>query len=80
MESITVGVPCSDQDILRRVTCYLSTRHFPAFRELDVEVDRGIVTVSGVLPSYYEKQVALNTCQRVAGVIELVDDILVEEQ
>ena len=78
MEALSISVGYPDEDILRRVTGYLSTRHFPNFRELDVEVDQGSVTVSGRLPSYYEKQVAINTCQRVAGVIELIDEIVVE--
>ncbi len=78
METVSVAA-ASDEDILGRVMAYLNTRHFPAFRELDVEVAQGSVTVSGILPSFHEKQVALNSCQRVAGVVQLIDEISVDE-
>ncbi len=80
METTATQPGFSDDDVERRVTSYLSTRHFPAFRELEISVDRGSVTVSGCLNTYYEKQVALNTCRRVAGVVALVDEVSVAEE
>ena len=70
-----VRVDYPDDDLKDRIQSYLSSRHFPAFRELDVEVDNGKVTLSGKVDSYYEKQVALNCCGRVAGVLQTVDDV-----
>ncbi|HMO91974.1 MAG TPA: BON domain-containing protein, partial [Pirellulaceae bacterium] len=67
-----------DQDDLgRRVSNFLRSRHFDSFQDLNIEVHDGAVVVSGKLENYHEKQVALSCCQRVAGVITLVDKIKV---
>ena len=68
----------SDAEIAQRVRAFLTSRHFPAFRQLHVDVHNGSVSLQGKVHSYYEKQVALNTCQRVAGVLALIDQVLVE--
>ena len=75
-----VRVDYRDADIRHRVTSFLNSRHFPAFKNLQVEVENGSVIVSGELRTYYEKQVALSTCQRVAGVRTLIDEIGVSEE
>ncbi len=72
-----IRVEFTDQDLQFRVTSFLKSRHFPAFDELDIEVHDGSVTLAGSLPSFYEKQVAINSCQRVAGVLALIDEIVV---
>ena len=64
-----------DQDVLSRVESYLDSRHFRGFRDLHVEVTSGIVTISGKVDNFHERQVAVNSCRRVAGVMELVDEI-----
>ena len=66
-----------DQELLSRVTKYLFSQHFPAFRSLDIGVDEGIVTLTGEVHSYYEKQIAMNSCHHVVGVSSLVDEIVV---
>jgi osmotically-inducible protein OsmY len=67
-----------DRDVAQRVRTFLESRHFPAFRRLRVDVRNGTVRLTGLLPTFYEKQVALTCCQRVAGVLHLIDDISVE--
>ena len=76
-----VRIEYDDCDVQSRVQSFLRSRHFPTFQELDVDVHNGAVTLSGEVQSYYEKQVALNSCRRVAGVLTLVDeiDVLVDE-
>lgn len=69
-----------DSDLRGRVSNFLQNKNFPAFRNLSVEVRRGTVTLSGSVCSYYEKQVALNTCQRVAGVLAMIDQIAVDSE
>ncbi len=69
----------SDADVGQRVCSYLNSKHFPRFRDLTVEVARGVVTLTGRLDSFHERQVALNSCRRVAGVLELVDAITVAD-
>ena len=66
-----------DEDLRFRIESYLKSRHFPEFENLDVSVQNGSVILSGRLPSYYKKQVALSSCQRVAGVVRLVDQVRV---
>ncbi len=68
-----------DQDVQWRVAMFLNSRHFSNFRKLDVAVYHGRVTLRGQLDSFYEKQVAINSCQHVAGVLGLVDEIDVRE-
>ncbi len=64
-----------DDDLRIRVESFLKSRHFPAFEQLEVKVVDGEVTISGALRSYYEKQVAISSCQRVAGVLALIDNV-----
>jgi osmotically-inducible protein OsmY len=68
-----------DKDVYLRVCSILQSRHFPAFRQLGVQVEQGIVTLTGQVCSYYEKQVAITTCQHVAGVRSLIDCIVVSD-
>lgn len=74
-EQIRVDYP--DDDVRRRVSSILSSRHFPVFRGLDIEVEHGAVTLSGEVHSFYEKQIAMTSCQHVVGVLTLIDEILV---
>ena len=73
--SIRIDYP--DDDVQLRVSRFLNSRHFSNFLELDVRVRHGQVTISGEVDSFYEKQVAMTSCQRVAGVLALVDRIRV---
>ncbi len=70
-------LPCvhPDQDLQRRIISFLAGRYLPSLRQLHVEVDQGIVTIRGCVASFYEKQVAIHSCQRVAGVRQLVDAV-----
>lgn len=68
----------SDRDLKRRVSSYLASRYFPALNQLEIEAKAGIVTLRGCVSSFYEKQVALTSCQRVAGVLQLVDAVQVD--
>ena len=64
-----------DQDLQRRVLTFLAGRYLPSLRSLQVEVHEGTVTLRGQVASFYEKQVAIHSCQRVAGVRHLVDAV-----
>lgn len=71
--------PPSDQDIdlENRVLRHLRTQHFSSFRKLMITADQGRVTVEGKVCSFYERQIAISAVQRVAGVIKVIDQILV---
>ena len=66
-----------DEDVRSRVARFLNSRHFPAFRYLSITVEHGAVTLTGEVRSYYEKQVAMTSCQHVVGVLSLTDEISV---
>lgn len=65
----------TDVELKRRILNFLHQRHVPSLRTIDVDVDGGVVTMRGVVGSFYHKQLCLNCCQRVAGVVQLVDEI-----
>lgn len=69
----------NDQRLKDRIGHLLANQHFPSFKDLDVEVDHGLVTISGKLHSYYHRQVALSTCQKMVDVITVIDMISVAE-
>jgi len=69
-----------DRDVQKRVANFLKNKNYPTFRNISVTVRHGTVTLAGSVCSYYEKQVALNTCRRVAGVLALIDKLDVAEQ
>jgi osmotically-inducible protein OsmY len=65
----------TDSDLKRRIVNFLHQRHVPSLRNVDVDVDQGVVTMRGKVDSFYHKQLCLNCCQRVAGVVRLIDEI-----
>lgn len=75
------GVKCSSAveesngELKKRVVNYLVGRNMPGLRRLAVAADNGVVTLSGRVTTFYEKQLALNCCRRVAGVRQLVDHV-----
>lgn len=66
-----------DRDLERRVCNYLLGRKMPALRQIEVMADNGTVTLRGQVSTYFQKQLCLNCCRRVAGVIELIDQVAV---
>jgi osmotically-inducible protein OsmY len=65
----------TDLELERRVTNYLAQRHVQALRLIRVACKNGTVILTGKVQSFYERQLCLSCCQRVAGVIQLVDEI-----
>lgn len=62
-------------DLARRVKNFLAGRNLPGLRRLEIEVDGNSVVLRGTVRTFYEKQLAVHCCQRVAGVINVVDGI-----
>ena len=67
----------TDGDLERRVVNFLSQQHFPGRRGVEVEARQGIVTLRGRVRSFHERQLCVNCCQRVAGVVGVSDKIQV---
>ncbi|HEY5313560.1 MAG TPA: BON domain-containing protein [Pirellulales bacterium] len=70
----------ADLNLQRRVLLTLGQLHVPRLRFLRVEVADGIVTLSGRVGSYYERQLAQSRARRVPGVVRLVDALTVIER
>jgi osmotically-inducible protein OsmY len=62
-----------DQDLRRRVVNFLLAHQIPALRRVQVQASGGSVILYGTVRSFYQKQLCLNCCRRVAGVIEVMD-------
>jgi len=62
-------------DLERRVVNFLAQKHRASLRAVSVEANDGTVVLRGELQTFYEKQLCLNVCQRVAGVVRLVDQL-----
>ena len=67
-----------DAELERRIVNFLFQRYRPALRHVSVDVARGCVALRGSVNSFYEKQLCLNCCQRVAGVVQIDDRITVQ--
>jgi osmotically-inducible protein OsmY len=68
-----------DEDLCRRIRLFFNALGLAALRRIHVEVEAGLVTVDGVVRSYYERQLALACVRRVAGVRQIIDNIRVGE-
>ncbi len=64
-----------DRDLQGRVVNYLVGRQMPALRNIEVAAQGGTVVLRGEVPSFYQKQLCLNCCRRVAGVQDVVDEV-----
>jgi osmotically-inducible protein OsmY len=68
-----------DCDLQRRVVNYLFDRRVSSLRAIEVTASAGTVTLRGRVASYYEKQLCLHCCRRVAGVMRLIDEVVVTQ-
>ena len=66
-----------DLELARRVENFLHSKQMRSLRSVAVEADQGKVRLRGDVGSFYEKQLCLSCTLRVAGVIDLVDEIRV---
>jgi osmotically-inducible protein OsmY len=74
----SAGSDSSHNDNLeQRVRSFLANRHVPALRHLQVKVEHGVVTLSGRVTSFYEKQLSQSSARRVAGVLRVQDRVRV---
>lgn len=65
----------ADRDLERRVVNYLWGRQVPSLRRVEVLSQDGRVRLRGRVRSFYEKQLCQQSCRRVAGVRELIDEV-----
>ena len=66
-----------DAVLEKRVAVHLGNQRFGLGSAIRIHAEAGTVTVSGRLPSSRQKWLCLNCCHRVAGVVKLVDHLVV---
>ena len=64
-------------DLKRRITSFLAQRGVNSVHRLNIEVNDGIVTLNGMVCSFYERQLCISCCQRTAGVVTFIDNLTV---
>ena len=67
-----------DGDLENRIINFLHHRHVPSGKQIRAEAHLGRVVVSGKLPSKNAKWLCIECCRRVAGVVNLVDQVVVD--
>jgi osmotically-inducible protein OsmY len=81
MITTTEGPPVvdftEDELLARNVLNFVLGRIQPATNHVDVDADRGTVTLRGRVGSFYQKQLWLHGAQRVAGVRRVIDELAV---
>jgi osmotically-inducible protein OsmY len=65
----------TDRQLERAIAHQLAETHRQGLRRLDVNVADGNVTLRGSVASFYEKQLAIQTCRVLAGIDRLIDAV-----
>lgn len=68
-----------DADLERRIANFLLHQKVPHCHQVHANAHSGTVVVTGKLQSRHEKWLCLNTCQRVAGVVRLIDEVVLPQ-
>lgn len=74
---VQVPVDSTDGDLAKKVELFLSAKR-NGLRQISVWAGAGNVRLSGVVGSFFLRQLALEMTKRVAGVRHVVDDLEVE--
>lgn len=67
-----------DEDLEHRLVNFLHARHVPGSGEIGLDAHGGTVIVHGPLISAHAKWLCIECCRHVAGVINLVDETVIE--
>ena len=66
-----------DQELERRISASLNSKHIPSLRKVLVEVRDGNVVLRGEVYSFYAKQLSQHSARRVAGDRHVIDEVSV---
>ncbi|HZZ29297.1 MAG TPA: BON domain-containing protein [Pirellulales bacterium] len=69
------ALPVSDRELELHVISFLEGKHVPALRYLEVRAQAGVVTLTGRVYTFYEKQLCNQICRRVIGVRQLINEV-----
>jgi osmotically-inducible protein OsmY len=70
----------TDHLLASRISTQLAETHRWSLKRLSVDVCGGEVTLRGCVGSFYEKQIAIQTCRGLAGIERLTDAMEVAEE
>ena len=65
----------ADQRLAQEASRALREAGFPALRDLEIEVTRGVVILWGKVPTYHQKQLAQATVQKLDGIRGIANGI-----
>jgi len=65
----------SDDQLARRVHNFLINKQPHGSDRLAVDADGGIITLRGIVSTFYQKQLYIHGAQRVAGVLRVIDEL-----
>lgn len=77
MESNSSSLCESSETLHHKVVRTLHQRGYGQHQALNITVEHGTVTVEGFVPTWHQRQIAVECVRRVAGVIRVVDRIQV---
>jgi osmotically-inducible protein OsmY len=69
------AVLLSDRDLEHHMMMRLLDRSGAASRQIIIRADNGIVTIRGTVTSFYQKQLCIETCRGVPGIVNLIDEL-----
>ena len=72
--------PVEDVDLENRIANFLFQQHVLSGERIHTDAQVGTVVVSGKLPSRHTKWLCVECCRRVAGVVKLVDRVVVDNE
>jgi osmotically-inducible protein OsmY len=68
-------VETTDRLLASRICTQLAETNHASLRRLSVDVHGGEVTLRGHVSTFYEKQMAIQTCRLLAGIERLIDAV-----
>ena len=79
MVAIAISKPnAQDADLRERVLLLVHQRQLVGDGQVHIEAHGGVVTLRGTVPTYYRRQLLYSSARRVAGVLEVVDELEVD--
>lgn len=74
-ELTAAGTTAADRDLQQRVALYIQQRHLARGSELKILARRGVVTLIGVVSTFHQRQLLQSLVRRVAGVVQIQDEL-----
>ncbi len=78
---IAIASPAGKSDCLLadRIVLHLAETNRASLKRLSVDVREGEVTLRGCVGSFYERQIAIQTCRELSGISRVIDALEVAE-